>query len=105
VEGGLLDCGAVRHRGHLPELGEALERHLFRRYWRSAIPGCRAEALLQHACPELPAVLGLVDPQAALRYWEAAEAQGLAAAPLTLGDLPVDDGLLASLRTLTRQNH
>jgi amino acid adenylation domain-containing protein len=100
--GGMLQCGLGQRTVFLPLRDERLQQRLLGELLPGATASCQLESLLLAHDASLPATLGLVTPEGALRYAEALERLGWGAAPLHWGGWQCDAELLERLALLGR---
>jgi hypothetical protein len=89
VGGGLLSAGTTQRTIVEDPLLRPYQGHLTGLRLPGTVASCQLEALLQVNRPDLPPVLGVVDPALALSYWQALADLGVEAAPLHLQRLLV----------------
>ncbi|HEY3355993.1 MAG TPA: condensation domain-containing protein, partial [Polyangia bacterium] len=97
VGGGTLAIAAEQLDLPLALPGEAAAAAL-RAFATRGMPGCRAESLLISREPSLPAALGLVDPDAAARYWRVLADLAIAPAPLHCGAFTIPAVIVDAVR-------
>lgn len=102
VSGGTLALASAERRLAFDHVAAEWVQRLLFAWPADRIPGCRLESLLLARRPDLPSVLGLVQPEVAARYWRVVGEIGLATPPLHLGHERIPQRVIARLRGALR---